>query len=366
MNRRTDFINNVLTILFTVGALIAVVAVGNARYSMNMGLTLVYFIVSAVVCGFICTLFHEIGHLIAGKRNGFAFLSVTVWFFRWKKENGRTVFDFVMIGDEAGYTEMAAKSTENLETRLKKMTQGGLFSTLIPTLCGIIPLFIKEMPVIPFFLTAMLLPMGVYAFFGNALPMSSSGSGNDGKLLYGLKRGEDDVKVALSMLAVQSELFNGKTPAEIDESYYFDLPQLPEDDYNFLILLSARHDYYLDKGDYVNLKKVTERMLSLEEYIPKNAFTLVKVNALFDYCFAFKDEDRADELMADCEKYLNKRNGILEIRAKLAYMIYVREEKEHAEIFYKKAVKECNACNLLGQGIFERKLVEKIKEDFVK
>ena len=365
MSRRTNFINNILVMAFTIIGLIGVVLVSNSNYSASMGEILAFFAAGALIAGLVCTLFHELGHLIAGKRNGFAFLSMTVWFFKWSVERGKIVFDFVMIGNEAGYTEMVAKSTDDLPVRLKKMTLGGLIATAIPMLLGIVPFFFAgKMSLFAFAALAMFLPIGIYMFFGNALPMSTDGAGNDGKVLYGIKRMDDDTKVILSMLAVQSELFNGKTPSEIDEKYYFDVPQLAEDDLNFAMLLSARYDYYLDKKDYENAEKTSDRLLSLSDYLPKEYILVAKTNALYNACTFAKDEERADDLMYELEKYLNKRNGSLEIRAKTAYLLYIKGEKELLDAFYKKGVTEANRAGLRGLGLFERKLLEEMKKDF--
>lgn len=365
MSRRVNFINNVLVMLFTVAGILAVVLVANGNFNASMGTILFYFAVSAVIAGFICTLFHEVGHLIAGKINGFAFLSMTIWFFKWSVERGKITFGFAMFGDEAGYTEMVAKSTDDLAKRLNKMTIGGLVATAIPMLLGIVPFFFAgKLPLFAFCLFAMFLPIGIYTFFGNALPMSSGGAGNDGKVLYGLRKDDDDTKVVLSMLAVQSELFNGKTPAEIEEKYYFDVPQLAEDNLNFAMLLSARYDYYLDKKDYENAKKINDRLISISDYLPKFYLNIVKINALYGACTFAKDEDAADDLMAELEKYLDKHNGSLEIRAKIAYILYIRKEKDALDVFYRKGVKEANKACLRGLGLFERKLLEEMKKDF--
>lgn len=365
MSRRINFINNIAVMAFTALGLLAVVLVANGIFTASLGTVMLCFAAGALIAGIICTCFHELGHLIAGKINGFAFLAMTVWFFKWSRERGKIVFDFVMMGDEAGYTEMAAKSTENLAVRLKKMTRGGLIATVIPMLIGIIPLFLAHrLSLFGFAVWAMFLPIGVYTFFGNALPMSSGGAGNDGKVLYGLKKMDDDTKVILSMLAVQSELFNGKTPAEIDEKYYFDLPQLPEDDLNFAMLLSSRYCYYLDKKDYKNAKKTTDRLLSIADYLPKNYLNAVKTDALYNACTFDRNEEAADDLMAELEKYLGRRNGSSEIRAKTAYLLYIKEEKGSLDIFYKKGVIEANKCNLRGLGLFERKLLEEMRKDF--
>nr|MBO4517494.1 hypothetical protein [Clostridia bacterium] len=365
MSRRINFINNAASMLLTVAGLIAVVLIANGNFTASMGTVLATFAAGAVIAGLVCTLFHELGHLIAGKINGFAFLSMTVWFFKWSRERGKIVFDFVMMGDEAGYTEMVPKSTENLAERLKKTTLGGLIAAAIPMLVGLIPLFLAaKLSLFGFAVWAMCLPIGVYMFFGDALPMTSAGAGNDGKVLLGIKKMDDDTKVILGMLAVQTELYNGKTPAEIDEKYYFDLPQLPEDDLNFAMLLSARYCYYLDKKDYENAKKTTDRLLSVADYLPKGYLNAVKTDALYNACTFDRNEETADDLTAELEKYLNKRNGSAEIRAKTAYLLYIKQERDALDIFYKKGVIEANKCNLRGLGLFERKLLEEMKKDF--
>ena len=365
MSRRINFINNTIVILLTALGLIAVVLVANGTFNASIGTVIACFAAGAVIAGIICTCLHELGHFIAGKVNGFAFLSMTVWFFKWSVERGKIVFDFVYMGDEAGYTEMVPKTTDNLAVRLKRMTLGGLIATGIPIFLGVIPLFFADnFSLFGFALLSMFLPIGIYMFFGNALPISSGGAGNDGKVLYGIKKMDDDTKVILSMLAVQSELYNGTPPAGIDEKYYFEVPQLAEDDLNFAMLLSARYCYYLDKKDYENAKKTTERLLSISEYLPKNYLNTVKTDALYNACTFDKNEETADELMAELEKYLNKHNGSAEIRAKTAYLLYIKEEKGALDAFYKKGVLEANKCNLRGLGLFERKLLEEMKKDF--
>ena len=364
MTRRTNIINNVILHVLTAATFLAVVIAAN-RDEVSIGIVLLYFLAGFIIDGFICTLLHELGHLIAGKCNGFAFVSMTVCFFRWAKEKKGISFNFVMMGDEAGYTEMVAKNTENLEKRFKRMTRGGLVTTIIPMLFGAVSFFfVNDVPLFVFVLWAMFCTVGVYMFFGDALPMTSGGAGNDGKVLYGLKKQDDDSKVIMSLLKIQSELYNGKTPSEIDESYYFDLPQLAEDDLNFAMLLSARYDYYLDKKDYENAKKVSDRLLSIIDYLPDGYENIVKTNALYNACTFDKNEERADDLMYELEKYLNRHNGSLEIRAKTAYLLYIRGEKNALDVFYEKGVIEANRTILRGQGIFERKLLEELKKDF--
>ena len=145
---------------------------------------------------------------------------------------------------------------------------------------------------------------------------------------------------------------------------YFDLPQLPEDDLNFALLLNARYLYYLDKEEFENAKKTTERLLSIVDYLPKEYSFAIKVDALYNACTFDFDEDFADELVYELEKYLNNVNSVNSVRAKLAYLLYVKGEKENIDIFYKKGVKEADRGQIRGLTLFERKLFDKMRKDF--
>lgn len=365
MSRRTNLINNILAILFTVGAIFAVTQVCNARYTgEGFGKIIGLLLAGAIIDGFICTLAHELGHLVSGKKNGFVLTSFSVWFFMWHKVGKKTVFDFTLPIEAAGHTEMTPVSTENLSVRLKKMTACALWCTFFVMLIGIVPLCIASLPLWAYALTAMFLPTGAGTFFYNALPISTDGVKNDGALVYSLKKNDDTAKVVTALLSVQAELYAGKTPSEIDEKYYFDVPQLSEDDMNFALLLNARYNYYLDKGDYENVKKTTERLLSIEEYLPKSVASVIKADALYNACTFDFNEERADDLTYELEKYLNSVNTATTVRVKAAYLFYVKKDYSAIENFYKKGLRETKRTLLSGYGKFERALLDKIKADY--
>ena len=361
MSKKQNIINYVISFAATIGLLLLTVSVSNARYSANAFAAVSFFAIGAVVDGFIITLFHELGHKWFGGANGFKTLSLTVWFFRSYKRGKKTEFSFCLLGEEAGSTVAVPTYTENLAARYKRMTFGGLFFTFILTLAGVPAYFVKGVPLFVYALWAMLVPIGAYSFLGNALPAENGGARNDGAVLLGLKKLDDSTKVTLSLLAVQAELYGGKTPSEINPDYYFGVPQLPEDDLNFITLLNARYNYYLDGGDYENAKKVSDRLLTLTEYMPKSFVCVVKADALFNACtFAF-DPNAADDLAYELEKYLNNVNDAATVRVKAAYAANVLGEPEGVERFYKKAVKEASLCPVKGLGDMEKKLIDKLK-----
>lgn len=361
MNRKINFINNVIYLGLTMLALFGVLMVCNDRYSVNAVTVILYFVVGAIVAGLINTFAHELGHLMVGKKNGFVFSSMSVWFFKWSKRKNKIHFDFCMIGDEAGYTEMIPTSKDNLDIRLKKMTRGGVICSFVMMLIGIPPLLISSLPSFVFCVWSAFLPIGIYFFLGTALPMYNEGLPNDGAVLWGIKKGDDAIKVNLSLLAIQAEMYNGKLPSEVDEKLYFDLPQLPEDDPAFAMLLNARYCYYLDKEDYDHAKKTNERLTSIIDYLPKSYRVVLQTELLYSACAFDYNEDLADDLTDELSRYLNNVNNSLTVRAKLAYILNVKKEKEAFDIFYKKGIKEADRCQIKGLGAFERKLLDRLK-----
>lgn len=366
MSKKVNVLNYIITMAITMGTLFWALMVCNEVYSGQMIDAFLRFLVGAIIAGFLNTTAHELGHFFAGKKNKFVFSSMVIWFFRWSRVKKKIKFDLVMLGEEAGYTEMIPTDSENVKKGLKNMTKGGIIASFILMIIGVPPIFMSFLPVWVYSIWVMFLPVGAYFFFGSALPQSSYGIMNDGGVLYDLKKDNDRSKVTVSLLKIQAELFSGKTPSEVDEKLYFDLPQLPEDDPTFAMLLDARYAYYLDKEDYANAKKTTDRLLSLEEYLPKSYNLIIKTNALYNACTFDFDEQKADDLTYELEKYLNNVNTAVNVRTKLAYLINVRQETQSAEVFFKKGYKEADRCQIKGLGEYERKLFDRLKLDLNK
>ncbi len=360
MNRK-NFISYLITLVATALSFFVVIMACNNYYGGQMFDAIIRFLVGAIVAGLLNTVVHELGHYFSGKKNGFVFSSMVIWFFKWKKVKNKTKFEFVLMGEEAGYTEMIPTQTEDLEKKYVKMTKGGIIASFIITLFGVPPLFMGFLPIWIYSIWAMFLPVGLYYFFGTVLPTCSGGMLNDGAVVLSIKKRIDSALVMINILKIQTQLYAGKTPSEIDESLYFDLPQLPEDDINFAMLLNARYSYYVDKEDFENAKKVTERLLSLEEYLPKNFIKIIKTDALYNACTFDFNEERADDLLYEVEDYINNVNSATNLRVKIAYLKEVAKEDENLDMFFNKGYKEAKIEQLKGLGIYETKLLDKLK-----
>ncbi len=369
MKRSTNIIDNILSMGLTLGALIAVVLVCNFNYKADMAKIIGFMLLGAVLSGFIVAVSHELGHLATGKRNGFKLYCIVIWFFKWTKVGKKVKFNFTLPLDESGYTEMIPMHSDNIAKRFIKLTAGGIYGPLVLMIIGVAPLILVYLvdfiPLALFCIWSMLLPMGAYYLFGNIFPMSTSGVLNDGAVIQSFRNDDDISKVTVALLKYQAEMYNGKTPGQVDENLLFDLPQLPEDQPVFAMLLDARYNYYLDKEDYENAKKSADRLMMIE-YLPKNIRVVAQVNALYNACTFDYNEDTADDLIYELEKFLNNVNTASTVRAKLAYLLYVEKQTENLEVFYKKGLKESNRCPMIGLGEFEKKLFEKMKRDFNK
>lgn len=367
LRKRTSIVNTAITFALTAGLVFVAALIVNGKYGVSGAEPLLYYLIGGIVFGLLNAFAHEFGHILACKKNGFLVLSTTVWFFKWTRVNKRMRFNFTLIGDEAGYTESIPTHTDNMEIRYKRTALGGIYASLIALVVGVgLTFTVYAVSYRVFCVLSMALPVSAYYFFGNALPAINYGEKNDGAVVYGIKKKDISTAVAVSLLKIQAELMSGKTPSEIDEKLYFDLPQLPEDDLNFIRLLSARYGYYLDKEDYENAKKISDRLYGLVDQIPKIYEQAVKMDALYGYCTYDFNEDMADEIMYELEKPLNAVNDATNIRLKLAYLLYVKKEYENVKDMFFYGLKRAEKSIVKGLGLYEKKLLLKMKEDVEK
>ncbi len=365
--RRTNIISNIILFAVTL-SLIAFTVVMISGYSpSNTILTVALYLAGALAAAIVCVIVHELGHIFSAKKNGFKITAVKIFFLLFTVKKGRVSFDFTSPFGEAGATELIPFRRENMAKRLKKMTLGGIVASGVLCAVGVAFAFLYYvLPLNGYCVLSAFLPVSAYLFLDSVLPMINEGMPNDGATVRLINKKDPSMTVKLSVLEIQSEMLNGKSPAEIDENLFFDLPQIREDDFNFLTLTYYRYLFYLDKEDYENAKKAIERLFGLREYAPAYVKNIFLSEALYASCTFDFNEDRADALMYELDKYLNGINDTLSVRAKLAYLMYIRHENEYAEEFICRGESEADKLTVEGQAILERKLFEKFKKDLSK
>ena len=92
-----------------------------------------------------------------------------------------------------------------------------------------------------------MVPYAAYLFLLNLPPVEYASGKTDTLVYLGLKKGYDGEKNMLSAMEIQGQLYEGKSFAEIDETLYFDNPQLCEDEPLFAVMLDLKYRYFLEK-----------------------------------------------------------------------------------------------------------------------
>ena len=98
--------------------------------------------------------------------------------------------------------------------------------------------------------------------------------------------------------------------------------------------------------------------------MPKSVRYVIKTDALYNACTFDYNEDSADDLMYELEKYLNKTNDLTAVRVKLAYLAFIRRDTTQLETFYAKGVKDAKKHTIKGLGAYEKKLLDDIKAKY--
>jgi hypothetical protein len=80
----------------------------------------------------------------------------------------------------------------------------------------------------------------------------------------------------LAILKVQGQVNCGTLLKDIDESWLFDVPQLPEDDINFIILTRLRYEYFIAKDDDKRALEYYNRFNQLVQYLPEEYLKDIK------------------------------------------------------------------------------------------
>lgn len=191
------------------------------------------------------SLMHELGHMLFG-----AFVKI------------KAVPQFKLLGSSS--CKIIPKTDKNLKRRVMVTACGGLIINALLFILGIVALSVN---VIPVWLT-LFMPSNLYLYILNGMPVEFSNGKTDGLIWLELLNQTDSAKVMLAVLTVQAQVLNGKPIEEIDENLLFGVPQIREDDINFIALTELRYEYFKAKGDTPNAEKYLQRLNELKDYLP--------------------------------------------------------------------------------------------------
>lgn len=195
---------------------------------------------------FVAELVHEGAHFLIG---AFCSMGVKVPKIRIFKSSSVDVYP---------------RGAKALKFRFVLTAGAGLFFDFLLVALGIIALAVPS--VHPVF--ALTLPYAFYSFVVNVAPLQYAAGKTDGLVIVEALSKDPSSQVMFAILKVQG-LVNGGVPLkEIDEGLLLDVPQLQEDDINFIILTQLRYEYYLAKDEDSEAYKYFLRYKELIRYLP--------------------------------------------------------------------------------------------------
>ncbi len=264
----------------------------------------------------VAPILHEFGHVLAAKTNKMECVDIKCFCFRYQKtdEKWRLTLVSPFAPDQ---TQVLPKSSENMQKRAMRYTLGGLvLEGAVCLLIALTAIIFACFKVATFSLWGML-PYCAYLFILNAVPLEYPDGKTDALVAVGLKKGYPAEKTMVAAMYIQGKLCEGYTFSEIDEKWYFDLPQLCEDEPLFAVMLDLRYRYYLDKDDMENAAQELNRLSSLQAYFSEEEVEKIAAELLYMHALN-EDKERADECGKICEEFL-KQQTLLSKRALIAY-----------------------------------------------
>lgn len=313
----------------------------------------------AVGC-FLAPTLHELGHLSFGVVNGMALKYTKFFCFRFFEKNGKIKFSFASPF-ESEQTQMVAKFGGNMKKRAVNYTLGGVIFggvyTVIILCCALLfSLFGKGDGAFAFWGA---LPYAAYLFLLNVAPFEYASGKTDILVLNGILKDADAEKTMVSAMEIQGRVYQGKTFSEIDEAWYFDLPQLCEDEPLYAIMLDLRYRYYLDKGDMDGASNMLNRLATSAEYLTDKQAQ--QVAAQFVYMNSLlKHQEDADKSGKLCQEFLASESA--EAKRILAAYAAAFGAREKAELLIEQSQALLRKEKSKGEMLFEEKLLKKITD----
>ncbi|MGN0805454.1 MAG: hypothetical protein ACI4MC_00325 [Candidatus Coproplasma sp.] len=160
--------------------------------------------------------------------------------------------------------ELCPKGVKGLKARFIATVLAGLIFDFMLVVVGIIAFAVPSVPV----LVGLASPYALYSLIINGAPLEYGEGKTDGLVALEVIKNEPTAQVMMNVLKIQGYLRSGVLLKDIDEGLLLDVPQLPEDDLNFIILTQLRYEYYLAKNNDSEAYKYFMRYQQLIEYLP--------------------------------------------------------------------------------------------------
>ena len=247
--------NSLPTVITVVAAVLAVALAAWGGYVFCTQVTIAdaqlyalipIYIILIVLGAFIDEIVHEGAHFLVGAMLGMGVKLPKIRIFK------------------SSSVEMFPRGVKAMRLRFILTAAAGLFFDLLIIALGIIALTVPSVPA----LFALGLPYAFYSFVINAAPLEYAAGKTDGLAVCEAIANKPSAQVMFAILKVQGMVNGGLLLREVPESMLLDVPQIQEDDINFIMLTQLRCEYYEAKGNDSEAYKYFLRYKDLIRYLP--------------------------------------------------------------------------------------------------
>lgn len=317
--------------------------------SANFWLRLFLMLCGLVIGLAVTALFHEGGHALVAKRNGFEVAGFSFFIFRYDKQAIKK-FSVSFKNSYLGATDIVPTRKGDLGKRYAKTVAGGILGGVIAVailVAGFITFMALSAPLGAIFFCGM--PLSVVIFIINAVP--NFVPDNDGSVLAAMLSDGDEKKNIEKLLEITEELYEGKSYAEIDGSLFEPEQNASESiKARFALLRLRRAEELFEPKDIV---AGLEELQNAEDYLDDEA----AIEMLFAYIM-LEDDGKIEEyeyLLDKCDTL----PGASGMRTLVYYAAYKGDEK-YVKATLKSAKKICAKAYLEGDGKFNAEMLSRL------
>lgn len=299
------------------------------------------------VCGvlasvFFAPFFHEAGHIVFAKANGFSVLYVKIFMFRMDNTGEKKRFSlcspFASEQTQAA-PAYAEKRPGDMKKRAALYTSGGLaFGGAFLCIAAVFAAAFAgrggAAGGVSYFCLGVL-PYAAYLFFLNVAPFTYGGGKTDMRVLIDILKQTPFGVRFLAALNAQGQIAEGKAYSEIDAAYLKNLPAIAEDEPLFIMNLFYLYYAAAEKGEAESAAGYINRIAALAPYLTpqeeKSALCeLLYMNAVSG------DEEQAQKCFSALCTY-GETATAAENRAAAAYYV-MRGDTARADEYISRAV----------------------------
>lgn len=330
--------------------------------AIAIGFGVLCLIGGCIAASFLSVFLHEVGHMLFSLFLGFKVVSFTLFNRETIYLNGRKTTKKIKNNFSYGSCELINTKENKLKGRYIAVISGGLlFSFLVFIAYLLANVLLKNVNPYIYLSISMGMTISLYIFLASFLPAEIKGTHTDGGVIFGLTKNRDFAIVLLSLLKIQTKLYDGNRPCEIDRDLYFNVPLLSDDHISMMQLYSLRQLYYLDKKDYEKASETNKRLMHFSDAMTVEESAKLYLNIVFDLILA-KDYEKAKATYVFLMD--NIQDNMTSFRIRAYYSHYVEKNSENAKEFIKKAENLKEDIYLKGIVKLEENILNELSTSF--